>query len=64
MSTKKDRFSQTDKNYMNIALRLAMLKHGLTGTNPAVGCVIVKNDKILSIGQTGYNGRPTAQEVC
>ena len=60
MSTKKDRFSQSDKNYMNIALRLAMLKHGLTGINPAVGCVIVKNDKIISIGSTGLNGKPHA----
>ena len=61
MSTKKDRFSQSDKNYMNIALRLAMLKHGLTGTNPAVGCVIVKNNKIISIGSTGLNGKPHAE---
>ncbi|REK48815.1 MAG: riboflavin biosynthesis protein RibD, partial [Proteobacteria bacterium] len=61
MSTKKDKFSQTDKNYMNIALRLAMLKHGLTGTNPAVGCVIVKNNKIISIGSTGLNGKPHAE---
>ena len=61
MSTKKDRFNQADKNYMNIALRLAMLKHGLTGTNPAVGCVIVKNNKIISIGSTGLNGKPHAE---
>ena len=46
---------------MKIALNLAKSKHGLTGSNPSVGCVIVKNDKIISIGQTSYNGRPHAE---
>ena len=61
MSTKKDKFSKKDKKYMSLALRLASARHGLTGKNPSVGCVIVKNDKIISIGQTGYNGRPHAE---
>ena len=26
-----------------------------------MGCVIVKNDKIISIGKTGLNGRPHAE---
>ena len=46
---------------MGLALNLASARHGLTGENPAVGCVIVKNDEIISIGQTGYNGRPHAE---
>ena len=46
---------------MKIALNLAIARKGLTGDNPSVGCVIVKNDKIISIGQTGYNGRPHAE---
>ena len=61
MSTKKDKFSSKDKNYMKIAIDLAKARKGLTGENPSVGCVIVKNDKIISIGQTGYNGRPHAE---
>ena len=61
MSTKKDKFSSKDKNYMKIAINLAKSRKGLTGENPSVGCVIVKNDKIISIGQTGYNGRPHAE---
>ena len=52
MSTKKDKFSLKDKFYMEIALNLAKARQGLTGSNPSVGCVIVKNDKIISIGQT------------
>jgi diaminohydroxyphosphoribosylaminopyrimidine deaminase/5-amino-6-(5-phosphoribosylamino)uracil reductase len=61
MSTKKDKFSFKDKSYMEIALKLANSRQGLTGSNPSVGCVIVKNDKIISIGQTSYNGRPHAE---
>jgi phosphoribosylanthranilate isomerase len=52
MSTKKDKFSIKDKFYMGIALKLAISRQGHTGSNPSVGCVIVKNDKIISIGQT------------
>ena len=61
MSTKKDKYSSKDKNYMRIAFNLAMARKGLTGNNPSVGCVIVKNDKIISVGQTGYDGRPHAE---
>ena len=46
---------------MNLALTLASTRHGLTGENPSVGCVIVKNDEIISIGQTGHMGRPHAE---
>jgi len=61
MSTKKDKFSKKDNKYMSLALTLAGVRHGLTAENPSVGCVIVKNDEIISIGQTGYNGRPHAE---
>ena len=61
MSTRKDKFSKKDKKYMSLALSLASARQGLTGENPSVGCVIVKNDEIISIGQTGYNGRPHAE---
>ena len=61
MSTRKDKFSNKDIKYMNLALNLARSRHGLTGINPSVGCVIVKNDEIISIGQTGYNGKPHAE---
>ena len=61
MSTRKDKFSKKDKKYMSLALTLASARHGLTGENPSVGCVIVKNDEIISIGQTSYSGRPHAE---
>ena len=46
---------------MELALDLAKSREGLTGTNPSVGCVIVKNDTIISIGQTSFNGRPHSE---
>ena len=46
---------------MELALNLARARGGLTGVNPSVGCVIVNNDKIISIGQTGFDGRPHAE---
>jgi len=61
MSTKKDNFSHKDQLYMNLALNLARDRCGLTGENPSVGCVIVKNNEIISLGQTGINGRPHAE---
>jgi len=61
MSTRKDKFNQRDRFYMNLALNLARERTGLTGENPSVGCVIVKNDELISIGQTGINGRPHAE---
>ena len=61
MSSKKDNFTLKDKNYMKLALNLASARKGLTGENPSVGCLIVKNDKIISIGQTGFEGRPHAE---
>ncbi len=61
MSTRKDKFSKKDIKYMKLALNLASVRDGLTGVNPSVGCVIVKNDEIISIGQTGYEGRPHAE---
>ena len=61
MSTRKDKFTKKDIKFMSLALNLARARHGLTGQNPSVGCVIVKNDIIISIGQTGYDGRPHAE---
>ena len=63
MSSKKDKSNNLDKYFMSIAMNLAKQRNGLTGLNPSVGCLIVKNNKILSFGQTGYNGRPHAESV-
>ena len=61
MSIKKDKFSFKDQLYMELALDLAKAREGHTGTNPSVGCVIVKDDDIISVSQTSFNGRPHAE---
>jgi len=61
MSSKKDKSYNLDKYFMSIAMNLARSRNGLTGLNPSVGCLIVKNNNILSFGQTGFNGRPHAE---
>ena len=63
MSSKKDNFNSIDKKYMRIAINLAKNQSGLTGSNPSVGCVIVKKDKIISYGVTNLNGRPHAESI-
>ena len=61
MSTKKDKFTSKDRFYMEIALNLAKSRHGLTGSNPSVGCVVEKNGSVISTGFTSISGRPHAE---
>jgi len=61
MSSKKNNFSSSDHRFMKLAINLAKVNLDLTGLNPSVGCVIVKNGKIISYGQTGVKGRPHAE---
>ena len=53
--------SKNDKFYLKLALNLAKQHEGLTSENPSVGCVIVKNNNILSLSKTSINGRPHAE---
>ena len=61
MSSKKDNLYSNDKYFMNLAINLAKNRNNLTGLNPSVGCIIVKNNNIISYGQTGISGRPHAE---
>ena len=61
MSSKKNNFSSSDHRFMKLAINLAKVNLDLTGLNPSVGCVIVKNREIISYGQTGFKGRPHAE---
>ncbi len=63
MSLKKDNYKSSDKKIMNFAINLAENNKYLTGTNPSVGCVVVKNNKILSFATTNYGGRPHAESI-
>jgi diaminohydroxyphosphoribosylaminopyrimidine deaminase/5-amino-6-(5-phosphoribosylamino)uracil reductase len=52
-----------DVSFMREALMLAQSQLGLTTPNPAVGCIIVKNNKIVGRGVTGAGGRPHGETV-
>ena len=49
--------------YTKLAFNLAKARHGLTGINPSVGCVIVKNNSVVSSSCTSLNGRPHAEAL-
>ena len=50
-----------DENYMKIAFEKAYEHLGSTKENPSVGCIVVKNNSIISSGKTSFNGRPHAE---
>jgi len=56
--------NKTDNSFfMKLALLQANMVLGNTQANPAVGCVIVKDNSIVSAGSTGINGTPHAENV-
>jgi diaminohydroxyphosphoribosylaminopyrimidine deaminase / 5-amino-6-(5-phosphoribosylamino)uracil reductase len=55
--------SAADEHFMARAIELAHAQLGKTAPNPAVGCVIVRNDAIVGEGATGAGGRPHAEEA-
>jgi diaminohydroxyphosphoribosylaminopyrimidine deaminase / 5-amino-6-(5-phosphoribosylamino)uracil reductase len=50
--------SQTDKRYMALALSLGRRGLGQCWPNPSVGCVIVRDGRIVGRGATSPGGRP------
>jgi|LWDU01.1.fsa_nt_gi diaminohydroxyphosphoribosylaminopyrimidine deaminase/5-amino-6-(5-phosphoribosylamino)uracil reductase len=60
MSTKLSK-TKKDSFFMNLALMHAQKNLGNTSGNPSVGCVIVNNNQLVSVGSTSFNGRPHAE---
>jgi diaminohydroxyphosphoribosylaminopyrimidine deaminase/5-amino-6-(5-phosphoribosylamino)uracil reductase len=50
-----------DNFFMDLALMHAEKNLGNTKSNPSVGCVVVKNNCVISAGNTGINGTPHAE---
>ncbi|WP_375550637.1 bifunctional diaminohydroxyphosphoribosylaminopyrimidine deaminase/5-amino-6-(5-phosphoribosylamino)uracil reductase RibD [Rhodophyticola porphyridii] len=50
-----------DARWMRLALSLGARGQGRTWPNPAVGCVIVKGERVLGRGWTAPGGRPHAE---
>ncbi len=53
--------SPADLRFMDAALAQAYGALGSTAPNPAVGCVIVKNGRVLAAAATARGGRPHAE---
>ena len=51
------------EKFMRKALELASEYHGFTSPNPAVGAVVVKNDKIIAIGAHQRAGEAHAEAI-
>ncbi len=51
-----------DARWMRRAIEIARANVGLTGDNPSVGSVIVKDGVVLGEGVTAPGGRPHAEE--
>ena len=51
-----------DSFWLNSAFYQAYRSLGNTGKYPAVGCILVNNNKVVGIGSTSKNGRPHAEE--
>ena len=61
MYTKRNKSSK-NSFFMGLALKQAHKTLGNTKENPAVGCVITKNNCVISSGYTSINGRPHAEK--
>ena len=47
--------------YQFLSLELAKQNLGSTKSNPSVGCIIEKNNSVISSGFTSIDGRPHAE---
>jgi diaminohydroxyphosphoribosylaminopyrimidine deaminase/5-amino-6-(5-phosphoribosylamino)uracil reductase len=54
-------FSDADAAYMRRALQLARAMLGRTSPNPVVGCVIVRDGRVVGEAATAAGGRPHAE---
>ena len=52
---------QNHNFFSNLAFDLAANNVGKTKENPSVGCVVVKDNTVISSGVTSVNGRPHAE---
>lgn len=55
--------TETDRRYMDAAIRFSRRHLGLTGTNPSVATFIVRDGCIVGRGVTAMGGRPHAEPL-
>jgi len=54
---------RSDSHWMDYALSLARRALGVTWPNPSVGCVLVRDGRLIGYGNTQTGGRPHAETV-
>ena len=55
--------AEADRRFMALALALGRRGQGQCWPNPAVGCVLVRDGRIIARGHTQPGGRPHAEQV-
>ena len=58
-----NKFGKADTDHMRTALALARRGLGTTWPNPSVGCVIVRDGRVVGRGTTAPGGRPHAEAI-
>ena len=61
MSLKKNKKINIQLKFIKLAFEQAKINLGSTGSNPSVGCIVTKNNSVISSGYTSINGRPHAE---
>ena len=61
MVNQKNNSTVSSKHFLNLAFEEANKNLGKTKLNPSVGCVVVKNNSVISSGHTSIGGRPHAE---
>jgi diaminohydroxyphosphoribosylaminopyrimidine deaminase/5-amino-6-(5-phosphoribosylamino)uracil reductase len=61
MAKNNKNLNYKDIMYIKLAYEQASINVGSTKKNPSVGCIIVKNNTVISSGRTSLNGRPHAE---
>ena len=54
--------AKLDEDFMRRAINLARGQLGRTGSNPAVGCIVVRDGVVIAQAVTSDGGRPHAEE--
>ena len=63
LNGRSSKSTKNDYKFLKIAISLGYRNLGSTWPNPSVGCVIVKNNHIVGVGNTAYQGRPHAEKI-
>ena len=61
MASKKNNNLELDNFFLDLAFEKAKINLGKTQLNPSVGCVVVKDNTVISSGCTSVGGRPHAE---